>query len=58
MFARLAERNGWTVIDGMAGGAVRSIQAVGDELLGHVLAALRARGAAAGGLPGKSDQAG
>ena len=58
VFARLAERNGWTVIDGMAGGAVRSIQAVGDELLGHVLAALRARGAAAGGLPGKTDQAG
>lgn len=46
VFARLAVREGWTVIDGMAGETVRGIEAVAADLLACVLAALRARGAA------------
>lgn len=50
VFARLADREGWIVIEGVADGAVRGIEEVGRELLEHVLAALRARGATEGDL--------
>ena len=45
VFARLAAKEAWTVIEGMEGDAVRGIEAVAADLLACVLAALRARGA-------------